>query len=574
MVQDSGRVQSTSGKACARFCCVVSAVVFALCPLSAECTSFGHHHYPNWKPPATEAPLGFRGLRQTTTSKLIVRGARSYQIRRGEPDPSAFWTVNLGFFRRRSEATSTRTVLLRVGISARLDPSESYNPSSKRRGYWVSFGRYASQAAATLGAAQVSDATGGRYQATTRSVALAGYQSTGPWVINVLALHLKEAQVQLAVVPAGGNNLGGDGETVLEASLRMQALAGSNGSFFTNINPFRTPLPPRSPIGATVVDGDLIATGVGGRSGVLIENLPSGHLKVSILKNLSTRVTVVDAHGSLLEIRAIDRPTLGAVVNCGAPARPFRRVPAHDSVCVNHDDAVLYDGLYLRGTASNKRVDAHEKGLAYELRVDANGFVLGGEDALGSASPPGGFVLQGLGESASWLRSHAMKGAALHLRKQLFTNGHEVKLDRSASLVEGGPMLSTSHLDASAAREGFGPLNHGSDTNDSTATVHDDWYNGWYATRNPRTALGLTRNGTILIVEIDGRQPAWSLGVTIPELAATMKWLGVDNAINLDGGGSSDMVIGGVPVAHTSDPTGERRVGDSLLILPGKSPKP
>jgi hypothetical protein len=60
----------------------------------------------------------------------------------------------------------------------------------------------------------------------------------------------------------------------------------------------------------------------------------------------------------------------------------------------------------------------------------------------------------------------------------------------------------------------------------------------------PRTAVGLDGPGTRLImIVVDGRQPFYSEGATIAELAGLMLYYGGDNAIMLDGGGSSTMVI-------------------------------
>jgi hypothetical protein len=61
--------------------------------------------------------------------------------------------------------------------------------------------------------------------------------------------------------------------------------------------------------------------------------------------------------------------------------------------------------------------------------------------------------------------------------------------------------------------------------------------------RHPRTAAGVTAGGrTLILVVIDGRQPAHSIGVTLPELADIMIELGAVDALNLDGGGSSTFV--------------------------------
>ncbi len=61
--------------------------------------------------------------------------------------------------------------------------------------------------------------------------------------------------------------------------------------------------------------------------------------------------------------------------------------------------------------------------------------------------------------------------------------------------------------------------------------------------RDPRTAVGYTTNNHVIIIVADGRQVA-SQGVGLPELAQIMIDLGCVEAMNLDGGGSSQMAIG------------------------------
>ncbi len=70
----------------------------------------------------------------------------------------------------------------------------------------------------------------------------------------------------------------------------------------------------------------------------------------------------------------------------------------------------------------------------------------------------------------------------------------------------------------------------------STARVFPDDLHG-------RTAVGVDASGTtVYVVVIDGRQPGWSIGMTLPTLADMMIGLGANDAINLDGGGSSSFV--------------------------------
>ena len=89
--------------------------------------------------------------------------------------------------------------------------------------------------------------------------------------------------------------------------------------------------------------------------------------------------------------------------------------------------------------------------------------------------------------------------------------------------------------------------------------------------RQPRTGLGVTADGEILLVVIDGRQPRWSRGATLGELRTILRDLGAVDALNLDGGGSSEMVVEGEVVNRPSDGH-ERRITNAVLILPGPDP--
>lgn len=92
--------------------------------------------------------------------------------------------------------------------------------------------------------------------------------------------------------------------------------------------------------------------------------------------------------------------------------------------------------------------------------------------------------------------------------------------------------------------------------------------------RHPRSAIGQTKEGKIILLTADGRNNQ-SVGLTINELQTLMKELGCINAINLDGGGSSTLFINGrtengvvnYPSDNkTFDHYGERKVGSILLF--------
>lgn len=86
--------------------------------------------------------------------------------------------------------------------------------------------------------------------------------------------------------------------------------------------------------------------------------------------------------------------------------------------------------------------------------------------------------------------------------------------------------------------------------------------------RAPRTAVGVTKDGHILLLVVDGRQK-YSVGMTLQELALLLQEYGAVDAMNLDGGGSSEMYVTGRVVNKPSDGR-ERSVGDALIIVPRK----
>jgi hypothetical protein len=89
--------------------------------------------------------------------------------------------------------------------------------------------------------------------------------------------------------------------------------------------------------------------------------------------------------------------------------------------------------------------------------------------------------------------------------------------------------------------------------------------------RHPRTGVGSTPDGRVLMVTVDGRQPGYSVGMTPRQFATLFLSLGADYALNLDGGGSTTMTIRGRIVNRPSDGY-QRPVSSALLLLPGDDP--
>lgn len=177
----------------------------------------------------------------------------------------------------------------------------------------------------------------------------------------------------------------------------------------------------------------------------------------------------------------------------------------------------------------------------FEVALGADGKVVSAAQGGGSSQiPPGGMVLSASGDPAEWLREHAAAGSTVKV---------DVRLDPLAPLgsckpqdmVGAGPRLITNGK-IEIPEQGF---NHAT-------------------TRHPRTAFAVTKDGKFLLLTLDGRQSA-SAGMTLAELANQLLSMGAVEAINLDGGGSTTMVVNGV-IRNSPSDRRERSVSDAILV--------
>lgn len=83
---------------------------------------------------------------------------------------------------------------------------------------------------------------------------------------------------------------------------------------------------------------------------------------------------------------------------------------------------------------------------------------------------------------------------------------------------------------------------------------------------HPRTAMGYTREGQLIILAIQGRTPGVAAGATLEQEARILANLGCYEALNLDGGGSSCLLVNGKETIRPSDKEGERPLPAVFLI--------
>jgi len=78
--------------------------------------------------------------------------------------------------------------------------------------------------------------------------------------------------------------------------------------------------------------------------------------------------------------------------------------------------------------------------------------------------------------------------------------------------------------------------------------------------------MGYTRDGQLIILAIQGRTPGIASGATLQEEARILLGLGCYEALNLDGGGSSCLLVNGKETIRPSDPEGERPLPAVFVI--------
>lgn len=94
----------------------------------------------------------------------------------------------------------------------------------------------------------------------------------------------------------------------------------------------------------------------------------------------------------------------------------------------------------------------------------------------------------------------------------------------------------------------------------------------FFLRRHPRSAIGCNAEGDLFLMVVDGRFPEQAVGVSIAELAKLCKWLGMVEAMNLDGGGSSTLwskaygVVSHPCDNRTFDHEGSREVSSTLIV--------
>jgi hypothetical protein len=493
-------------------------------------------------PERPRLPLGAADLAETRTVQVPAPGVVHTRIVRGEPSTRDAWVVDVGFLPTRAAARKLRRELRRDGFTARIEPVRGRAQDDPERGplgFLVRSGRFASEAEAV--ALRDRLVAAGRPQPRVVFSGEDGRPTSGPWVVNVLEIDparfggTVDAALATDVVPGR--------ETLSALAARRGALAAINGGYFVigEANGTDGDL-----AGSSLLAGGLVSEAVDGRTSLVLQGGAGGGALISAL---SDRLTVTAASGASRELDGLNREP-GLIRGCGGSGGdlPTER-PKHDFTCTDDSELIRYGSIF--GPSS-------PAGAGAEVVLDDAGTVLELREARGGTIPASGAVLAGTGDAAAWLRLHARPGTRLEVSTELRTEGGPLAVGPGTAIVNGGPrLLRRGTVDIPAYAEGFHwPEN-------------PEFLYRFGVRRNPRTLAGITPDGRLLLVTVDGRRPGHSVGASFAESAAVMRALGAVDAVNLDGGGSTAMTVGSTLVTRPSDPAGERPIADALVLTGG-----
>ncbi|GAB3449014.1 phosphodiester glycosidase family protein [Phycicoccus ginsengisoli] len=520
---------------------------------SSPATAAPPHHYGgHGRPqPAAAQPLdlGPAGLPETRTVRQVEPGVTWTSITRGAADAGVPWVVEVSIPsgstspdpdappRAIQDEASARAFAERLtadGFPAQaqqvLQPAVADVPAGVlgwRVRLTTTFGTQA-QAAAEAARLKAAGYSGRAWYAGWDGTSTA----KGPWTVNVVTIDPRQFR----------GSLGATFGPTLETRETTSWLAGYekakvavNAGFFV--------FDPRAgaegdPAGAGVYDGRLESEPVGSRP---VLALDPGARHTAVVRPSWTANAMLPSGRQVLD--GLNRVP-GLIRNCGGTADDLpTALPLHDTTCTDADELVLFT------TAFGPRTPA---GSGAEAVLDRHGRVLSVATTRGTALATGQRSLQGTGSQAA-LVAALVPGQRVTTRTELTVGGRPLALPGRA-VLNGGPEL---------VRDGRVHI-----TQQQDGMVHPgepSFAYGWVLQRNPRTFAGVDAAGRTLLVTVDGRQLG-ELGLSIPETAAVARSLGMVDAMNLDGGGSTAMVVRDQLVSHPSDATGERAVGDAIVV--------
>lgn len=348
---------------------------------------------------------------------------------------------------------------------------------------------------------------------TLRQQVMGQNDSTPPQIINIVEIDPARSGVKINAVIAQDRVMAADAtkgrETIGSIAKRLKAAAVVNADFF----PFTGDM-----LNLHITAGELVSEPMPDR--MVIGITTDGRCLLDTL-GFDGRATLKD--GRWIDIRGINRPRgkneIVAYTRKYSPATGTTEPGAE--VVVKLDESV--------------RVGKSIIGVVSEISSPASNTVI----------PEGAIVLSGSGPSGNPLANWLQPGDQVSIDFKLISK-RSGKWDDVTEAVGGGPcLIRDGAIHLGYDEEGFGLA--------FSTTLH------------PRTAIGVTGTGKILLATVDGRQTI-SRGIGLKQLAELLLSKGCIEAANLDGGGSTTMATASGILNSPSEGI-ERPVANALAVM-------
>ncbi|MCG5211644.1 phosphodiester glycosidase family protein [Streptosporangium soli] len=455
--------------------------------------------------PSSKFPLGTRGLPARAHS-AVAQGVDLYRVKQGKSTQGYTVTVLMPNGRDHGTLEDAQIKAIEVedaGLTPKLEKfvRPAVSDDPAEEYYTVRIGEWTLKQRAKADK-MVAKLKKAKISAKADYLGDDGLDTTGPWNMNVLMV---DPKLFRGSFQASVGRSVAKRETTSSMSRQVKAIAGVNGGFF-NIHTAKNLQ--GDPVGISVVNGKLLSEAVRGRSALILKG------RSARITELETTLSITGGDGTKQPVQGVNRAAKGG-------------------------ELIAYTGEF------GQKIPADG---GAEAVVDASGTVTRLRTA-GGAVPRDSWVLHGRGAAADWMWEHVWEGWKLSLDTQVtdLRTGDAIPLTPDTHIMGGSVGL---------VRNGTVKITAKADGHDSVNMI---------LRRHPRTLVGVTKSGGLIMATVDGRDPGNTVGASMIEAAQLMRWLGAKNAINLDGGGSSAMVVKHKVVNRPSDGS-ERTVGDALFI--------
>ena len=328
--------------------------------------------------------------------------------------------------------------------------------------------------------------------------------------VSIWLLRTDLALVDIRAALANGEIV--DTETVADTAARHHAIAAINAGFFL--------LPSGDPAGIYKVNGQLVSdtTRPRGAFGILRDTVPPRLIFGRVSATMALRLPRRSRQETRIEIAGVDTTR-------------------------HRGKLMLFTPAY------HEHTDTAKGGLEWVVRGNPPR-VVGAPQTMGKTPiPRDGFVLSYGGTTAPTPLSALTRGTRVDLETTYAAlDGSTGDWARAEAIVGGAGLL----------------IRDGQFVPDWTV---EQLTPGFAETRHPRTLIGAHADGSLWLITVDGRQSQLSAGMSLFELRSLASRIGLRQALNLDGGGSTTMWVQGDIVNSPSDAAGPRKVSDALLVM-------